>query len=106
MVSIPWIMYGSADFFGKPIEYFFSDWLISGGVRRVSKKGMIKSEHFAKKIIKLDAEEGLTVAELYKAADMAKRISDNSTIEADSIEKTVFPSQHICACDGKGLFGN
>lgn len=67
---------------------------------------MIRSECFAKKIIKLAAEEGLTVRELCKAADMAKGISDNSTVEIKSIEKTVFPSQHIADYDGKELFGD
>lgn len=56
-----------------------------------------KTEEFAKKIINLAAEEGLTVRELYRAADMAKGISDNSTVEVESVEKTDFPSQHICA---------
>lgn len=66
---------------------------------------LTKSEEFAKKIIKLAAEEGLTVAELYKAADMAKGISDNSTVDVESMEKTFFSSQHIAtACNEKGLF--
>lgn len=67
---------------------------------------LAKAEVFAKKIIKLAAEEGLTVVELYKAADMAKGISDNSMVEVESIEKTDFPSQHIAVtCDKKELFG-
>ncbi len=39
--------------------------------------------------------------------DMAKGISDNSAVEVGSIEKTIFPSQHIaCTCDRKELFGD
>ena len=68
---------------------------------------LTKAEEFAKKIIQLAAEEKLTVGELYNAADMAKGISDNSTVEVGSIGKADFPSQHIaCACDGKELFGD
>ena len=38
---------------------------------------------------------------------MAKGISDNSAVEVGSIEKTIFPSQHIaCTCDRKELFGD
>lgn len=67
---------------------------------------LIKSEEFAKKIIQMAAGENLTVVELCKAADMAKEISDYSTVEVESIEKVDFPSQHICTCDEKGLFGD
>lgn len=64
-----------------------------------------KTEEFAKKIINLAAEERLTVRELCKSADIAKGISDNSTVEVDSIEKTDFSSQHISVnLDGKELF--
>lgn len=70
----------------------------------MSGKSMEKSEDFAKRIIKLAAEEKLTVSELCNAADIAKDISDNSTVEVESIEKSVFPSQRICTCDGKELF--
>lgn len=58
---------------------------------------LIKTEEFAKKIIQMAAEENLSVGELYRAADMAKGISDNSTVEVEAIGKTDFPSQHICA---------
>lgn len=68
---------------------------------------MIRSENFARKIIKLAAEQKLTVNELYGAADMAKRISDNSTVEWEAVAKTDFPSTHIAEmCNGKGLFGD
>lgn len=71
----------------------------------MKKESVIKSEKFAKKIIKLAAEEGLTVGELYSAADMAKSISDNSTVEWEAVAKSDFPSRHIVAtCDGKELF--
>lgn len=63
-----------------------------------------KTEEFAKKIINLAAEEGLTVRELCKSADIAKGISDNSTVDVESVERTDFPSQHISTCDEKGLF--
>ncbi len=56
---------------------------------------MEKTEEFAKKIIRLAAEEGLTVRELYGASDMVKQIADNSTVEWEAVEKTDFPSQHI-----------
>lgn len=56
---------------------------------------LAKTEHFAKKIIQMAAEEKLTVGELCKAADIVKGISDNSTVEVESVEKTDFPSQHI-----------
>lgn len=65
----------------------------------------VKTEEFAKKIINLAADEGLTVRELYGAADMAKRISDNSTVDREAVERTDFPSRHIIAtCDRKELF--
>lgn len=68
-------------------------------------KSMIKSEAFAREIIKLAAEERLTVKELCRAADMAKSISDNSTVEWEAVAKSDFPSCHIVAtCDGKELF--
>lgn len=56
---------------------------------------MDKSTAFAKKIIRLASEEGLTINELVRAADMAKGISVNSTVESGCIEKTDFPSDHI-----------
>lgn len=66
-----------------------------------------KTEEFAKKIINLAAEEGLTVRELYAAADMAKRISDNSAVNREAIGKTDFPSTHIAEmCNEKELFGD
>lgn len=72
-----------------------------------SKEFYEKTEKFAKKIINLAVEEGLTVRELYGAADMAKRISDNSTVEREAVAKTDFPSTHIVeTCDEKGLFGD
>lgn len=57
---------------------------------------LTKTEEFAKKIIQMAAEENLSVGELYRAADMAKGISDNSTVEVEAIGKTDFPSQYIC----------
>lgn len=65
-----------------------------------------KAEEFAKKIIRIAKEDGLTVRELYVAANMAKGIADNSMVDVESIEKTDYPSRHIAddACDEKGLF--
>lgn len=54
-----------------------------------------KTEGFAKKIINLATEEGLTVREFYSAADMAKRIADNSAVDREAIVKTDFPSTRI-----------
>lgn len=68
------------------------------------KMELTKSEEFAKKIIQMAAEEKLTVVEFYRAADIAKGISDNSTVDVESVERTDFPSQHISTCDEKGLF--
>lgn len=66
-----------------------------------------KTEEFAKKIIRLAKEDGLTVRELYAAADTAKGIADNSTVEWEAVSKTDFPSTHIPEeCDEKGLFGD
>lgn len=66
-----------------------------------------KTEGFAKKIINLAAEEGLTVRELYGAADIAKDIANNSFVEREAIVKTDFPSTHIVeTCSEKGLFGD
>ncbi len=69
------------------------------------KKFYEKTEDFAKKIIRLAKEDGLTVAELYRAADTAKGIADNSMVDIASIEKTDFPSCHIAVeHDETGLF--
>ncbi len=54
-----------------------------------------KTEEFAKKIINLAADEGLTVYELCMAADTAKGIAERSTVDKESIGKTDFPSRHI-----------
>ena len=54
-----------------------------------------KTEEFAKKIVSMAKENGLTVRELYAAADTAKGIADNSMVDIESIEKTDFPSRHI-----------
>lgn len=71
------------------------------------KEFLEKTEEFAKKIIKMAAEEGLTVRELHAAADTAKGIADNSMINVESIEKTDYSSRHIAEiCDEKGLFGD
>lgn len=48
---------------------------------------MKKPEDFAKKVIKLAAEEKLTIDELSCAANMIKDISGYSVIDAQSIER-------------------
>lgn len=64
-----------------------------------------KTEEFAKKIARMAKEDGLTVRELYAAADTAKGIADNSMVDIESIEKTDFPSRHIViSCGKKELF--
>lgn len=60
-----------------------------------SKEFMEKTEEFAKKIIRLAVEEGLTAKELCRAVDTARWISENSMVDIESIEKTDFPSRHI-----------
>lgn len=70
-----------------------------------SKEFLEKTEEFAKKIIRLAKDEGLTVRELCKATDTAKGIACNSMIDTESIDKTSYPSRYIAfACDEKELF--
>lgn len=72
-----------------------------------SKEFIEKAEEFAKRIINLAAEEGLTVRELCKAADTAKGIAERSKVDKESIERVDYPSRHIvCTCDGKELFSS
>lgn len=70
----------------------------------MNKESMMKLENFAKKIIELAAEEKLTVSELHSAVNIAKGISDNSTVEVESIKKADYPLRYIWTCDGKELF--
>ncbi len=73
------------------------------------KEFYIKTEKFAKKIVRMAKEDGLTVRELCTAADTAQGIVYNSMVDTESIEKTDFPSRHIVdtdTCDEKGLFRN
>lgn len=66
-----------------------------------------KTEEFAKKIINLAADEGLTVREVRKAADTVKAIADYSMVDKESAERPDYPSRHIVTdCDGRGLFGD
>lgn len=71
-------------------------------VRKVDKESIARIENFSRQIIKLAAEEKLTVRELCYAADMLKGIAENSTVEWESVEKSEFPSKYIY-CE-KGLF--
>lgn len=74
-------------------------------VRKVDYKESLKrSEEFAKKVINLAVEEGLTIGELHKAADIAKEVSGNSLVDYGSIEKTNFYFPIIAAYDGKEPF--
>lgn len=61
-----------------------------------------KTEEFAKKIINLAADEGLTVRELCKAADTAKEIADYSAVDKNSVEKPDYPSQYIAVEEESG----
>lgn len=71
----------------------------------MNEESMVKSESFARKIIFLAANEKLTVCELCSAADMAKNISCNSTVEEEAVEKTDFPATLIAAaCNENRLF--
>lgn len=63
-----------------------------------------KTEEFAKKIVRMAKENGLTVRELYAAADTAKGIAYNSMIDAESIERTDYPSHHIVEYPNDQLF--
>ena len=64
-----------------------------------------KTEEFAKKIINLAAEEGLTFYELCKSADTAKGIGAHSLVEKESASRVYYPSHHIaCLFDGLELF--
>ena len=63
-----------------------------------------KTEEFAKKIIRLAKNDGLTVRELYAAANIAKGISDNSMVDIESIERTDYPSRHIVEYPNDQLF--
>lgn len=69
-----------------------------------SKEFVEKAEEFAKKIIKLAKEDELTVRQLCMAADTAKGIAYNSMIDAESIERTDYPSHHIVEYPNDQLF--
>lgn len=82
--------------------------LVRWEVRKVDNKEYYeKTEEFAKKIVRMAKEDGLTVRELYAAADTAQGIVYNSMVDTESIEKTDFPSRYIVdtdTCDEKELF--
>lgn len=59
------------------------------------KKSLEKAENFAKKIIGCASDEKLAVKELESALGIAKEIAENSTVDRNSIEKTVFNSTII-----------
>ena len=57
----------------------------------------MKVKKFAEKVVKLAAEENLTVVELRRAMYIAKGIANNSAVEENSIKK---------GCDGCDLDGS
>ena len=63
-----------------------------------------KTEEFAKKIIMLAKDDGLTIRQLCMATDTAKGIAYNSMVDSESIEKTDYPSQHIVEYPNDQLF--
>lgn len=69
-----------------------------------AKESYIKTEEFAKKIVKLSADDGLTVKELRKAVDMAKWIANNSIVDKESIDKAEYSARYTsCTLNGKEL---
>lgn len=69
-----------------------------------NKEFIEKTEEFAKRIIILAKEDGLTVRQLCMATDTAKVIAYNSMVDSESIEKTDYPSQHIVDYPNDQLF--
>lgn len=62
------------------------------------------TEEFAKKVIVLAKEDGLTVRQLCMATDTMKEIAYNSMVDSESIEKTDYPSRHIVEYPNDQLF--
>lgn len=69
-----------------------------------SKEFIEKTEEFAKKIVRIAKEDGLTVRQLCMATDTAKGIAYNSMVDSESIEKTDYPSRHIVEYPNDQLF--
>lgn len=57
---------------------------------------LTKQEKFAKKIVKFAAEEGMTVLDFYNAIGIAKEISKNTVVDAETADKFDFLSQGCC----------
>lgn len=67
---------------------------------------LTKSEEFAKKIIKMAAEDGLTVGELRYSVTLARDIANNSTVRREAVEGISFPSEHYARPEKDNLFGD
>lgn len=68
--------------------------------------GLTKSEEFAKKIIQMAAEEGITVGELRYSVILARNIANNSAVKREAIEGISFPSEHYAKPEKDDLFGD
>lgn len=63
-----------------------------------------KIEFMATQIIAVAAKNGITIAELELAADMAKEISKKTVVEKSSVDKFYFLSSHICTSNNELFF--
>lgn len=59
-------------------------------MREMSAEKSEKSKDFAKKVIELAVEEGLTVIEFKGAIDFAEAISEESAVEMDAIKRSEY----------------
>lgn len=57
------------------------------------KKILEKTEEFAKEVVNLAVEKGITVSEFGSALDTAKIMAANSLVDKDCVEKTELPSK-------------
>lgn len=70
----------------------------------MDKKDLIESEEFAKAIINMANEKGITIVKLNKAMQIAVEIARNTIVSTDSIKSYDFQSAHIVDNPPK-LFG-
>lgn len=70
----------------------------------MSKADMLEAEDFAKSIIKMASEKGITVAKLSKALEVAEKVARNSIVTKESIDSYDFPAAYIVE-DQPELFG-
>ena len=61
----------------------------------MSKADILEAEEFAKTIIKMASEKGITVAKLSRALKVAEEVARNSVVSKESIESYDFPASHI-----------